>query len=94
MSVESNSETIGLHSEELDSLQPLDLTVPSSFEVTESEGTESKVTQSKVTESEVTKSKVTESKATESEVTQSNVPELKPEKFSFSLFWTLVHPTH
>jgi len=80
MSVESNSETIGLHSEELDSLQPLDLTVPSSFEVTESEGTESKVTQSKVTESEVTKSKVTESKATESEVTQSNVPELKPEK--------------
>jgi hypothetical protein len=80
MSVESNSETIGLHSEELDSLQPLDLTVPSSFEVTESEGTESKVTQSKVTESEVTQSKVTESKATESEVTQSNVPELKPEK--------------
>jgi 3-deoxy-D-arabino-heptulosonate 7-phosphate (DAHP) synthase class II len=57
--------------QELDSLQPLNLTVPSSFEVTESEGTEPKVT-----ESEVTKSKVTESKATESEVTQSNIPEL------------------
>jgi 3-deoxy-D-arabino-heptulosonate 7-phosphate (DAHP) synthase class II len=82
MSVENNSETIGLHSEELDSLQPLNLTVPSSFEVTESEGTEPKVT-----ESEVTKSKVTESKATESEVTQSNIPELKPEK-SHKLFST------
>jgi hypothetical protein len=49
MSVENNSETIGLHSEELDSLQPLNLTVPSSFEVTESEGTEPKVTESEVT---------------------------------------------
>lgn len=89
MSVESNSETIGC--EELDSLQPLDLkqspdkfTVPSSFEVTQSEGTElkeSEVTESKITQSTVTRSKVTESEAgskvTESEVAQSTVTELK-----------------